>query len=259
MRSLTILLTMCLSVAGSVAAAEKRLPATPSAAPVRLSKTDLAGEWTMYLPAGFEHKITLEQVEEGLYRLSPGKLNSSGLYAVKDDRLVGVLPTEPDAPRFQWTIRSPHMLILAEQPARLGSNYSGAILFRPAPAPVLRSEESPQAKDEDPQPRTTLDELDALVKAGNYHLVRRQKIGHRLASEGVVRALGAGHPDWVLVDLPGEFWSAHLRNLRVDHGLQPGDRIAFDGLIVEEAYSALTVWVTESKSPPAEDKSRLER
>ncbi len=257
MRSVLMLLTMSFSAAGSLVAAEDSVPLAVSAASSRVSKTELAGEWTMYLPAGFEHKITLERVEDGLYRLSPGKLNSSGLYAVKDDRLVGVLPTEPEAPRFQWTIRSPYMLILAEQPDRLGSNYSGAILFRAANAtpPV----DSAEVNEKETQPRTTLDELDALVTEGNYHLVRRQKIGHRIASEGVVRALGAGHPDWVLVDLPGEFWSAHLRNLRADKGLKPGDRIAFDGLIVEEAYMALTIWVTESKAPPLEDKPRLER
>jgi hypothetical protein len=91
-------------------------------------------------------------------------------------------------------------------------------------------------------PKTTLEELDAMVEAGNYTRVRQQKLGHQIESVGVVRSLGKGHPDWVLVDLPGRNWGAHLRNVRSDHELKPGDQVRFRGIIVSEAYSALTIW-----------------
>ena len=47
-----------------------------------------------------------------------------------------------------------------------------------------------------------------MVKAGDYHLVRQQKIGHRIAGVGVVEQVGR----WPLLTL-GEVWSAHLHNV----------------------------------------------
>ena len=86
-------------------------------------------------------------------------------------------------------------------------------------------------------PRTTVEELNAMVKAGNYHLIRKQKIGHQLEAVAVVEKVG----QWPLLRLPGSWW-VHLHNLPADHGLKPGGRVRFRALIVDEAYSGLQLW-----------------
>jgi hypothetical protein len=105
-----------------------------------------------------------------------------------------------------------------------------ALAFQAAPAPA------------DWPPRTTVEELNSMVKAGNYHLVRQQKLGHRIESVGVVRAVGG----LTMVKLSGHWWGL-LHNLPENHGLKPGDRVKFRALIVDEAYAGLQLW-TESWS-----------
>jgi hypothetical protein len=79
--------------------------------------------------------------------------------------------------------------------------------------------------------------LNALVKAGNYHLIRKQKVAHQLEAVGVVEKVG----HWPLLKLPGG-WQAILHHVPPDHGLRPGDRVRFRALIVDEAYRALQLW-----------------
>jgi hypothetical protein len=86
-------------------------------------------------------------------------------------------------------------------------------------------------------PRTTVEELNAMVKAGNYHLVRKQKVAHQIEAVGVVDKVGR----WPMLRLSGG-WLAHLHNVSEDHGLRPGDRVKFRALIVDEAYSGLQLW-----------------
>src|SRR5687767_12792011 len=96
-------------------------------------------------------------------------------------------------------------------------------------------------------PRTTLEELDAMVEAGNYHLIRQQKIGHQIETVGTVELVG---PRWPLVKL-GSDWQAHLFNVPEGHGLKAGDRVKFRAMILDEAYAGLQLWTyTWSKQEP---------
>lgn len=93
---------------------------------------DLSGSWRVFLPAGFEHTVTLTLVEGNVYRLQPGSLTFSGLYEVRGDGFILVQPSQPRLKGFEWKIRSPYLITLVEQPSNTGANYLGAVLFRPA-------------------------------------------------------------------------------------------------------------------------------
>jgi hypothetical protein len=95
-------------------------------------------------------------------------------------------------------------------------------------------------------PRTTVAELNAMVKAGNYHLVRKQKVAHQIEAVGVVETVGR----WPLLKLQGG-WQAVLHNVPPDHGLKPGDHVRFRALIVDEAYHALQLWAYSWGKEPA--------
>ncbi len=100
--------------------------------------TSLEGEWRLLLPAGFEHHVQLNAAEDQRYRLEPSGLNFGGLYEVQTDRLIGSTPKKPDCGRFAWKIQSPYLLTLVEQPRGTGSDYSGAVLFRPSPQGLIK-------------------------------------------------------------------------------------------------------------------------
>ncbi len=86
----------------------------------------------MTLPAGYEHEITLVEDYPGRYRLLPRKLNSSGYYEVRGDRLVIVEPDDARLTGFEWKIMNDNTLILIEQPplGQTGSDYLSATLTR---------------------------------------------------------------------------------------------------------------------------------
>lgn len=96
----------------------------------KAGRFDLAGNWRMLLPAGFEHRVTLKEVGENRYRLEPAGLNSSGVYELRDHRLVLVEPREERLRGFEWQVRSPYLATLVEQASGTGSDYLGAVLFR---------------------------------------------------------------------------------------------------------------------------------
>ena len=124
----------------------------------------------------------------------------------------------------------------------------------------LRADESPRqeavgAAKADGPPTTTIEHLNAMVKAGNYHLIRKTEIGHQLEAVAEVKSVDGV---WPLFKLPGNWW-AILHNFPKDHGLKAGDRIRFRGLILDEAYSGLQLWtyswkkVEEKAEGPAAD------
>jgi hypothetical protein len=100
-------------------------------------------------------------------------------------------------------------------------------------------------------PRATVEELNVMVKAGNYHLVRREKVAHQIEAVGVVSALAASSGGLPVVELPGG-WHAWLHNVPPGHGLKVGDRVRFRALITDEAYELLQLWTyTWSREPAA--------
>lgn len=96
-------------------------------------------------------------------------------------------------------------------------------------------------------PKVTVADLDATMEDGKYLRVRQAMIGHRLDADAVVEKVGA----WTLVRL-SKNWQAHLHSRSDDLGLKEGDRIRFRGLILDEAYSAVTVWVERLEKLPAD-------
>lgn len=99
------------------------------------SITDLTGEWRVFLPAGFEHAMTITRVTDGRYELGPSSLNFAGRYEfdgnflVRDESDVGKSERSPGD--YRWRVVSRHMITLVEQTANTGSDYTGATLFRP--------------------------------------------------------------------------------------------------------------------------------
>ena len=121
---------------------EKRKP--KQALPVKKA-VDLSGEWRVLLPAGFEHEIKLTRGEDGEYHLSPGNYTISGTYRLKDGLLVS--DEKDDGPKGQyfWKQRSPYMLTLVKQTAAVGSDYTGAVLFRPREELTAKSKRAPSS------------------------------------------------------------------------------------------------------------------
>jgi beta-lactamase regulating signal transducer with metallopeptidase domain len=96
---------------------------------------NLAGNWMMHLPAGFDHHIKLERIDPDHYRLSPKGLTMAGVYLLEGDRLIIEKPNDRRLTGFQWEIRAANNLLLVAQPSRskVGANYLGATLASDQP------------------------------------------------------------------------------------------------------------------------------
>ncbi|HTE17945.1 MAG TPA: hypothetical protein VK689_06155 [Armatimonadota bacterium] len=133
-------------------------------------------------------------------------------------------------------MRLPLLLTGAIILALVGISHAGPFprAKEKTPPPTARTPDEPQWPR-----RTTVDELNEMARRGDYHLVRRQKIAHEVEFRAEVWIAR----DTPLVRLPGGFWSAHLYHVPPDHGMKPGDTVRVRGLIVDEGYAALSVWV----------------
>ncbi|MBI1901610.1 MAG: M56 family metallopeptidase [Planctomycetia bacterium] len=107
------------------------MPEKAAEPPPGQSKRTLAGDWQMRLPAGFVHSVTLTSLGGNRYRLEPRKLNSSGVYEVRDGRLTIIEPNDRRLLGFEWEIQSDGQLKLVGQPPlrETGSNYVGATMI----------------------------------------------------------------------------------------------------------------------------------
>ncbi len=200
---------------------------------------DPAGRWRLTMPAGFEYDATLEPLREaGQYRLHCGAATLRGVYSLQGRRLTMKAPEDERLVGLVWQIKNVNTLLLTDHPAQsqFGSDYTNATLCRKPP-------ESKDGVRSDWPPRTTVEELDAMCKAGNYHLIREQKIGHQIESTGTIESVGKSDgPRWLLLKLPGDWWQAHLLTVSNDDRVKPGDRVRFRAMIVDESYSALWLW-----------------
>lgn len=107
--------------------AVKQVPASRNAP----APTNYAGPWRMFMPSGFEHETMLTLVAENRYQLQAGRTRFTGLYELRGKKLG---PAEDGRAGYVWEVRSPHMLVLVEQPNIPDNDYRGTILFRPRPA-----------------------------------------------------------------------------------------------------------------------------
>lgn len=109
---------------------DKPAEAVPRNPGANQARSGLAGNWRLLLPAGYDRPVTLKETGQNRYRLEPGNLNCSGVYELRDKRLVLIEPREPRLSGFEWQVRSPYMASLVGQASNTGADYSGAVLFR---------------------------------------------------------------------------------------------------------------------------------
>jgi len=105
-------------------------PVRPETTRLRRVSPDFVGSWQLFLPAGFERRITLKPAGENRFQLEPENLNFAGVYEAMGDRLVLVEPKEPHLRGFEFKVRSAYLLTLTGQSEKTGADYLGAVLYR---------------------------------------------------------------------------------------------------------------------------------
>jgi hypothetical protein len=209
------------------------------------------------LPAGFEYPVKLVPHRDG-YRLETKGVATGGPYAVRGGKLVFVGTDERQ--RFEWLIRSPYLLTLGDHDAANGADYTGAVLFRLSPAatlsleretpgePVKNASNDRPAKVRADLPVLTVEKLNAAVKEGDYTDVRQTMIGRELIGIAVVEKVAPwSNLSLQVTLLPACEFSASLFGWTNFEDLKPGDRIEFRGMMTEEAYANIAIWVSSWK------------
>ncbi len=104
---------------------------------------NLSGDWLLTLPAGFEHQVVLTGLGRNQYRLTPPRLNMSGVYELRGSGLHLVEPNDPRMTGFQWKAQDQDSLLLHEEPpaGKTGAKYTGATLKRLVGASLSRNTE----------------------------------------------------------------------------------------------------------------------
>jgi hypothetical protein len=130
--------------------AETRLPAQaaseaatveePVAAPA--ARFDLAGDWLMTLPAGFQYRVQLQRTDDGRYRLSSSG-NSAGVYERRGDKLYMFAPEDERHDVFTWQVLNANTLQLVDETGASGARYAGATLSRQIAADAGLSRTTP--------------------------------------------------------------------------------------------------------------------
>ena len=92
---------------------------------------DLSGNWELTLPQGTKYTSPIERVSGNSYRI-PGIKVLSGVYELKDDKLVVTAPTDERLTEFVWKLEDANKLILIEAPStsKIGADFRGATLVR---------------------------------------------------------------------------------------------------------------------------------
>jgi RNA polymerase sigma factor (sigma-70 family) len=91
----------------------------------------IESRWLMTLPAGFTYEVAVRPLGDNRFSVK-NAARFSGVYELRDDRLVLSKPTIPTEYGFEWEIRGPGELALVAQPpvAKTGSDYLGATMRR---------------------------------------------------------------------------------------------------------------------------------
>jgi hypothetical protein len=92
---------------------------------------DLTGNWELTLPQGTKYTSPIERVSEKTYRIPRIKV-LSGVYELKDDKLVVTAPTDERLTEFVWKLEGANKLVLIEAPptSKIGADFKGATLVR---------------------------------------------------------------------------------------------------------------------------------
>jgi hypothetical protein len=142
-----ILLTATLSLRGELRLpAESQVPAaaeaTPAVEPAAATRIDLAGDWLLTLPAGFQYRVALERTDDGRYRLSSSG-NSAGVYERRGDKLFMFAPEDERHDVFTWQVLNANTLLLIDETGASGARYAGATLCRQIAAGTELSRTTP--------------------------------------------------------------------------------------------------------------------
>jgi hypothetical protein len=90
---------------------------------------DLSGRWLLTLPAGFQHRVTLEPAGPNQYRFAGG-LVFAGVYELRGDCLAMVQPLDERLTIFDWRLDNVNCLTLVAETGKTGPRYVGATLGR---------------------------------------------------------------------------------------------------------------------------------
>ena len=108
--------------------ATAREAASPQAARA-LAPVDLSGRWLLTLPAGYQHRVAFERLEDGRFRV-PGSLAFAGIYRLDGDQLMMDEPVDKRLTVFTWKIHNVNSLTLIDETGKSGARYAGATLGR---------------------------------------------------------------------------------------------------------------------------------
>lgn len=102
----------------------------PAAAPV-----DLAGDWLLTLPAGYQYRVSIDSLGENRFRLK-NAVAFSGVYQLNGDVLQIVEPSDERLNVFDWQLHNVNSMTLVDETGASGARYVGATMGR-----QVRSEE----------------------------------------------------------------------------------------------------------------------
>jgi RNA polymerase sigma factor (sigma-70 family) len=140
-----MVLVLVLALAGSAVVATHRSLAEPPQGPADEEQVGekqtpdrkmaaLTGNWVMVLPAGFRYEVNMRRLAPDRYALE-NAVRFSGTYERRRDRLVMVEPAGRGEGGFEWEIAEDCLILIKQRPVeKLGSDYRGATLKRPAGA-----------------------------------------------------------------------------------------------------------------------------
>jgi hypothetical protein len=160
----------------------------------------LAGRWSLALPKGAKYEVTLHQGDGGRYRLEKAH-NFTGVYELRENRLVMIEAPVKGREGFVWEIRGAEELVLVAQPPNLTSDprtYLGATLKRlgdqpPPPRGPGKggSTAEPPPKLPEGPPKLAGRWSLTLPKGAKYEVLVREADGGRYRLEKAVAFTGA--------------------------------------------------------------------
>lgn len=225
--------------------AESDLVAAEKAAkPVQV---ELSDEWRIFLPAGYEVEMALKKIDDQRYTLQPANYTFSGTYRIEGDRLVSEELDDSHNGQFAWKIVSPYLLTLVDQHAGIGSDYSGAIMFRPCPTAVLEKlrrhelEENTSNQQKTGRkgvPQITVEQLKKEIRQEGFQW---RFIGHEIEFTSSKWEGNRVHIDGMEKEIL-DTAVIHFGEGRVNRFDNLGEKIRVRGLIVDQWYGVWQIW-----------------
>jgi hypothetical protein len=176
--------------------------------PAKASAVDLAGNWLLTMPLGAQHQAAIRAVGGKRFFLQKAA-RFSGVYELREDRLVMVKPLEAAEIGYEWELRGDDEIVLVAQRKNLESDYVGAVMTRqkedgeekpkdggakqpPKAVAVERPQEGPGEKPSLPKtsasPGGAAQDSPTEEEARAAQALARIKAGYRIRKEPAYRA-----------------------------------------------------------------------